>query len=98
MDFALCAAQNSLGSPDGVFITASPRVLGGSRSAANRVLLHPECHDRVHRLRVPVSSPRLPARGVREGLEPGERELSRTVLKGLGSRKAAWPLDNESGF
>ena len=27
-----------------------PRVMGGSRSAQNRVLLHPECHDRVHRL------------------------------------------------
>src|SRR6202166_3255581 len=30
-----------------------PRVMGGSQSAANRVLLHPECHDRVHRLRIP---------------------------------------------
>jgi RNA-directed DNA polymerase len=42
-----------------------PRVMGGSRSAENRVLLHPECYDRVHRLRIPVSKPRLPARGVR---------------------------------
>src|SRR5580692_5414377 len=31
----------------------------------NRVLLHPECHDRVHRLRIPVSKPRLAERGVR---------------------------------
>jgi RNA-directed DNA polymerase len=36
-----------------------PRVMGGSRSAANRVLLHPECHDRVHRLGLSVSKPRL---------------------------------------
>jgi RNA-directed DNA polymerase len=43
-----------------------PRVKGGSRSAANRVLLHPECHDRVHRLCLSVSKPRpLPTRGVR---------------------------------
>ena len=42
-----------------------PRVMGGSQSAENRVLLHPECHDRVHRQRIPVSKPRLPERGVR---------------------------------
>lgn len=41
-----------------------PRVLGGSQSAENRVLLHPECHDRVQRQRISVSKPRLP-RGVR---------------------------------
>jgi RNA-directed DNA polymerase len=35
------------------------RVKGGSTGAANRVLLHPECHDRVHRQRLPVSKPRL---------------------------------------
>jgi hypothetical protein len=28
-----------------------------------------------------------------EGLEPGEGKLSRPVLRGLGSREAAWPLD-----
>jgi RNA-directed DNA polymerase len=42
-----------------------PRVKGGSISAENRVLLHPECHDRVHRLRLSVSKPRLPRGGVR---------------------------------
>jgi RNA-directed DNA polymerase len=36
-----------------------PRVKGGSTGATNRVLLHPECHDRVHRQRLPVSKPRL---------------------------------------
>jgi heavy metal translocating P-type ATPase len=36
-----------------------PRVLGGSTNATNRVLLHPECHDRVHRQRLHVSKPRL---------------------------------------
>ncbi len=42
-----------------------PRVMGGSPSAENRVLLHPECHDRVHNQRISVSKPRLPERGVR---------------------------------
>src|SRR6266576_2354616 len=42
-----------------------PLVKGGSKSADNRLLLHPECHDRVHRQRLSVSKPRLPQRGVR---------------------------------
>ncbi len=42
-----------------------PLVKGGSKSAENRVLLHPECHDRVHRQHLSVSKPRLPERGVR---------------------------------
>jgi len=42
-----------------------PRVMGGSPSAENRVLLHPECHDRVHRLRLSVSKPRPTQRGAR---------------------------------
>jgi RNA-directed DNA polymerase len=37
-----------------------PLVKGGSKSAENRALLHPECHDRVHRQRLSVSKPRLP--------------------------------------
>jgi len=41
------------------------RVKGGSTSADNRVLLHPECHDRVHRQGLSVPPPRLPERGVR---------------------------------
>jgi hypothetical protein len=41
------------------------RTMGGSNSAVNCVLLHPECHDRVHRLRLSVSKPRLLQRGVR---------------------------------
>jgi RNA-directed DNA polymerase len=41
------------------------RVLGGSAAATNRVLLHPECHDRVHRQRLSVSKPRLLSEGVR---------------------------------
>ena len=42
-----------------------PRALGGSTNAENRVLLHPECHDRVHRQHISVPKPRLPERGVR---------------------------------
>src|SRR5260221_5295872 len=41
------------------------RVMGGSAGATNRVLLHPECHDRVHRQRLSVSKPRLLTGGVR---------------------------------
>jgi RNA-directed DNA polymerase len=41
-----------------------PRVKGGSTSAENRILLHPECHDRVHRLGLSVSKPRSLQRGV----------------------------------
>jgi RNA-directed DNA polymerase len=41
-----------------------PRPQGGSTNAANCVLLHPECHDRVHRSRMAVSKPRLPLGGV----------------------------------
>jgi len=42
-----------------------PRVLGGSTSAENRVLLHPDCHSRVHRQRLHVSKPRPLPGGVR---------------------------------
>src|SRR5580704_13977289 len=42
-----------------------PLVQGGSKSAENRVLLHPECHDKVHSLKLSVSKPRLPERSVR---------------------------------
>jgi len=42
-----------------------PRVKGGPANADNRVLLHPECHDRVHSLHLSVPEPRLPERGVR---------------------------------
>ncbi len=38
---------------------------GGRDQAANRVLLHPECHERLHRQGLTVSKPR-PARGVRK--------------------------------
>jgi RNA-directed DNA polymerase len=41
------------------------RTMGGSTSAENCLLLHPECHDRVHSLRLSVSKPRLLPRGVR---------------------------------
>src|SRR5467141_4214537 len=34
-----------------------PLVRGGSKSAENRVLLHPECHDKVHRQNLSVSKP-----------------------------------------
>jgi len=42
-----------------------PLVMGGSTDVDNRVLVHPECHDRAHRQHLSVSRPRLPERGVR---------------------------------
>jgi RNA-directed DNA polymerase len=39
------------------------RVMGGSDSAENRVLLHPECHRSVHSRKLFVEKPR-PARGI----------------------------------
>jgi hypothetical protein len=69
----------------------------GSTGATNCVLLHPECHDRVHRQRLPVSKPRLPYRGVRR-LELGEGKLSRPVLRGPGGRKAAWLLGSNGAI
>jgi RNA-directed DNA polymerase len=42
-----------------------PRAKGGSTGADNRVLLHPECHDRVHRQHISLPPLRLPERGVR---------------------------------
>jgi RNA-directed DNA polymerase len=41
------------------------RSLGGSDRAENRVLLHPNCHNKVHSLKLTVEKPRL-ARGDRE--------------------------------
>src|SRR5499425_2649645 len=42
-----------------------PLVMGGSKGATNGVLLHPECRDKVHRLHLSVSKPRLPQKGDR---------------------------------
>ncbi len=42
------------------------RVMGGSDKAANRVLLHPECHRQVHVKGLSVGKPRPQAEGVRE--------------------------------
>jgi RNA-directed DNA polymerase len=41
------------------------RSLGGGNELENQVLLHPECHDKLHRQGLTVSKPRS-ARGVRE--------------------------------
>jgi len=41
------------------------RSLGGGDEAANRTLLHPDCHERLHRQGLSVTKPR-PSRGVRK--------------------------------
>ncbi len=62
---ALCAIQKITRITGWRLHHCVPRVMGGSQSAENRVLLHPDCHDRVHHQRISVSKPRLPERGVR---------------------------------
>ena len=59
------------------------RSLGGSDTAENRVLLHPNCHRQVHNLNLSVSKPRPDGAFAR--LEPYEGKLSRTVLRGADS-------------
>ena len=43
-----------------------PHVMGGSRSVENRVLLHPECLNRVPDQCIAVSKPHLPKEAVEE--------------------------------
>jgi hypothetical protein len=59
-----------------------PRGMGGSRSAENRGLLHPECHDWVHRQRFRTRN-RVSPKEAFEGLDLCGRKLSCTVLRGL---------------
>ena len=68
-----------------------PLVRGGSKSAENRVLLHPECHDKVHLQNLSVSKPRLPQRGVRTACRMSTK-VSRPVLRGPSLSKGAWLL------
>ena len=46
----------------------APRVLGGSHCVESRALLHPECHDRVHRQHLSVLGTASPRQSVRKGL------------------------------
>jgi len=69
--------------------------MGGSQSAENRVLLHPECHDRVHHQCISVSK-RVSPKEAFEGLELCERKLSCTVLRGLdGSNPSGYSVTRE---
>jgi hypothetical protein len=63
------------------------RVMGGSAGATNRVLLHPECHDRFIVNVFPFRN-RVSYKEAFEGLELGEGKPSRPVLRG---RAAARP-------
>jgi hypothetical protein len=69
---------------------------GGSTGATNCVLPHPECHDWVHRQRLPVSK-RVSFLEAFGRLELGEGKPSRPVLRGPGGRKAAWLLGSNPG-
>jgi RNA-directed DNA polymerase len=42
------------------------RVFGGSDSMRNRVLLHPNCHSKVHDRELKVVKPRLSKEALRE--------------------------------
>ena len=65
-----------------------PRAMGGSTAASNRVLLHPECMTGFIVSVFPFRN-RVSSKEAFEGLELGERKLSRPVLRGPGGRKVA---------
>jgi hypothetical protein len=54
-------------------------------------LLHPECHDRVHRQYFSVSKPRPPKEAF-EGPEPYDGKLSRPVLRRPAPSNGGWLL------
>jgi len=68
-----------------------PLVLGRSKSAENRLLLHPECHDTVTASIFPYRS-RVSLKEAFEGLEPDEAKVSRPVLRGPGLSNGVWLL------
>jgi hypothetical protein len=61
-----------------------PRLKGGSNSAENRVLLHPECHDRVHRQAFLYLN-RVSATEAFEVLEPDDGHCHVRFLEGRAS-------------
>ncbi len=67
------------------------RASGGSTNADNRVLLHPECHDRVHRQHLSVSTLHLPKEAF-EGLEPDEVTARRETISQLPTGTNFIPL------
>jgi hypothetical protein len=68
-------------------------VKGGFTGATNCVLLHPSAMTGFI-VCIFLFRNRVSPKEAFEGLEPGEGKLSRPVLRGLGSREAAWPLDS----
>jgi RNA-directed DNA polymerase len=66
------------------------RSLGGPDVPANYILLHPTCHQQLHRRGLTVQKPRS-LTGALKRLEPDEGKLSRPVLRG-GRDGDATPL------
>src|SRR6201987_950001 len=91
---ARCAIQKSPGSPAGAFITASHVRWVVRQLLATAFYFIPSAMTgfivSVFPFRNPVSS-----KEACEGLELGERKLSRPVLRGPGGRKVAWLLGNQ---
>ena len=90
-DSALCATPKSLRLPDGGFIIASPGCWVVRAVPITAFYFIPSAMTGFIANLFPYRN-RVSSTEAFEGLEPGERKLSRPVLRGLGSREAARPL------
>ena len=92
-DSALCAQQNHSDHRMAASLL-SAREMGGSRSADNRVLLHPECHDRVHQASVFYLETASARTRRSKCLSRMTGNCDVRVWRGLGVRKVARLLGN----
>src|ERR1700756_3969606 len=92
---ARCAIQKSPGSPAGAFITASHVRWVVRQLLATAFYFIPSAMTGFIVSVFPFRN-RVSLQEAFEGLELGERKLSRPVLRGPGGRKVAWLLGNNS--
>src|SRR5262250_1161360 len=91
---ARCAIQKSPGSPAGAFITASHVRWVVRQLLATAFYFIPSAMTGFIVSVFPFRN-RVSSKEAFEGLELGERKLSRPVLRGPGGRKVAWLLGNQ---
>src|SRR6266852_3238101 len=93
VDVAPCATRELPGSQVGAFTTASP-VSWGVQPMPQTAFYFTRSAMTGFIVSVLPYRNRVSFREAFEGLEPDERKLSRPVLRGPGSREAAWLLGN----
>src|ERR1700752_3172978 len=93
---ARCAIQKSPGSQAGAFITASHVRWVVRQLVATAFYFIPSAMTGFIVSVFPFRN-RVSSKEAFEGLELGERKLSRPVLRGPGGRKVAWLLGNHVG-